>query len=522
MIMILNATPSAYISASNETPTHDQVEQKKSKENYRNCLLEGLERDYNDKAISIFRRVYPAFNAALETHFETIPDPASALQPLIDHIKLLDEIAEKLATGALVLDRTKILEKYPQLKAALEQPSTLLKQTFENILSKAWISKKLNDFSSYQAGSFEKDVLFSLGFKPSDDKQFLRTELQKAYSKNQLPSLEDLPGDFKKRAFFIRAISAGVPENAVLNLEKFLELYHKKMLELFKQAAELRQNFKVHDHVWMLFHNQNIALIQQHFLKFLELNNIRAKLSSNNFDDFLNSLPPLSKGLRLLKKLEGTIRMAQDWFKKYKDEIISEFSQGANGSDEMLGRGICLGLSFRMAKEALENPEEGAAISKNEPSDRVIQSYHDFHDSEFLEKRGNKTVQEGLILPREILKKKGWKEKRIFKAEGDLYIKQRLIENLLNLKESNGGIILFWGGHVTFMRFDSQRNQFLFFDSNYCTLKFEKKSGETPKALATRMATAYIELNQWDHPADRGYMRAYQIIPMKAEEGKKR
>ncbi len=507
------------------------ADRKSVKESYRYCLLETLEHVYSkDKAGTIFQRIYPAFEAALQKHLENTFYPDLTVQPLIAlvmcdllHLNVLSEIVHKLANGSLHLDRKVILEKYPSLKAALEQPSTLLKVMFENVLSKAWITKKLKDTSSYQASSCERMVLKSLGFIPSDNKQRLKKELEKAYfSGDLLPCIEDLETDFANRAFCIRVQSAGVPESAVSNLSKLIIYCDKEREILIKKAEEARDALEIltdsprgQAYIKRHFHNYNLKQIDADLVSYLKNPLIKDRLFKAIFQKFLHSLSPPSEELEVGKEFGGLLLKAEKWFRKYEGMIVREFTQGED-EDKCLGRGICVGLTYLMATLVLDHPDADLreiAIMKIEPSDRFIQSYHHIHLSEFLEKiRGNDSVQENFEnLPQEILTKKGQIERVVFTEDDASYFAEALLENLFNLEESNGGIILGCGRHKTFMRFDLLRDQFFFFDPNFCTLKFEKKPGETIYDLAARMAIAYFDLYEWAYPKLKG-IEAHQIV----------
>ncbi|HUD01747.1 MAG TPA: hypothetical protein VMR37_05435, partial [Rhabdochlamydiaceae bacterium] len=197
-------------------------------------------------------------------------------------------------------------------------------------------------------------------------------------------------------------------------------------------------------------------------------------------------------------------------FSKYENMIIGEFAQGENDDNECLNEGVCMGLSYRLTNLALQSPSDairGIAVRSIEPSDRAIQAYHSIHKSTMTTES----------LPPKLLAERGQKEKLVFIAKGDRNVERGLIKHLQKLEESNGGMMLSWGSHATFMRFDPKRNKFFFFDPNFNTIVFQKKHDESLEMLAIRMVTAYIGLYRWAYPT-RGVMAAYQIAPLKAGE----
>jgi hypothetical protein len=509
--------------------THSKDIQATITKRYHNELLNTLKTAYSEQeATQIFNTIYPAFNAGLQKQLEVTVDLLELKKPLkvlartllleFNVNTTLQQIAVKLAQGAVALNRQEIFKIYPDLEKALEKMPDQKKQ-FEFILSKAWITKTVKNLSEYQGSEFERFVLKKLGFDITsyDDKEFFKEALETLYN-NNLPSLEEFPKEFKRQAFNLRARGAGVPEKALDNLRMLLTFYHQEKKKLVDQAEKIRDNLNIKSNsssatilIKREFHIRNLELINQHLAKSLAQANMREKLSSNNFQQFLNSLPPLSKGLKSFKMLDGTLKEAADWFAKYEGMIVSEFSQGEDDDNECLGEGVCIGLSYRMASTALESPDapiRKIAVRSIEPSDRIIQAYHST--------RNEKTVSSAL-LPKEVLAKRKQKEKLVFVAKGDTNVGVGLIEHLPKLAESNGGIMLVWGDHATFMRFDPARNKFFFFDPNFNTMVFQRKPGESLEHLAIRMATAYVELYRWAY-LERGLMTAYQIVPLKEGE----
>jgi len=475
------------------------------------------------KARRVFDAVHPAFKARVQKELDKTVDFQKLKEPLIalminlvlehETSLQLQEIESNLKAGKLVLNRQEIFKQYPSLEADLKNIPDLAKK-FEIMLSRVWIEKALNNLSDYQGTSFEKNILNNLGYNVSsyDDKEFLRAAMKVAFLMPEPPKLEELPKAFKKQAFDIRAMSAGVPAEALFNLRKLLIFCRQNVEELSKQATQNRDALNVDctsskgkDIVKDLFHKCNLKLINQQVKTHLENPVLRSQLSKS--DPFLESLPPLS--VKLNTEIDETIKEVADWFKKYEGMIISEFSQGED--DESLKEGVCLALSHRMATTALNTPDasiDKTAIRSIEPTDRMLQAYH-------LTRNG-KTFG-STLLPSEVLAKNGQKENLIFTAKGEIGVGVGLIKHLSHLEESNGAIYLGWGGHATFMRFDPKRKQFFFFDPNLCTIQFKRGSGESLENLATRMTVAYLELYRWAYPT-RDHMHARQFVPLKSGE----
>ncbi|HEX4839973.1 MAG TPA: hypothetical protein VFU89_05990 [Rhabdochlamydiaceae bacterium] len=521
--------------ARSESPKSTSPKEKSTKEviteEYRKGLYKKLKEQYTEEeATSIFKAIYPAFNAGLQKELEKTVDLKELKKPLRvlaqtliqehDAHTQLEEIGNKLMDGKLALTRKAIFEEYPTLEKSLNGSPTL-KKKFETILSRVWVAKELKNLSAYQGSSFEKTVLKNLGYNISsyDDKEFLKDRLQAHFSTDELPLMEDLPKAFRKQAFDIRAMAAGAPKETLSNLRKLLTFYSGEYQKLITEAKKIKDNLKLKcssasstAYIKSRFHQQNLEKINDHLVKFLEKNKseIVKNLTSTQFDDFLKSMPSLSKGLTLSKTHGESLKKAEEWFSKYQDMVITEFSQGQDDDNECLGQGVCLGLSYRMASTALESPTDAivkVAVKSIEPSDRIIQAHH---------MQGVR--QEGTdLLPRKLLAQRKQKEKPVFIAKGDVNVGAALVKHLQELKESNGGIMLGWGDHETFMRFDPIHKKFFFFDPNFNTIVFHKKPDETLEDLATRMAVAYIELYRWAYP-DSGVMTAHQIVRLKDGE----
>lgn len=520
-------------SARSESPKLTSPKEKSTKEaitqQYRDGLYKNLRAQYTEEeATSIFNSIYPAFNAGLQKELEKTVDLKKLKEPLTDLAETLiqehdiytqlEEIAGKLMDGQLALNRNEIFKKYPTLKKSLEGSPTL-KKKFETMLSRVWIAKELKNLSDYQGSSFEKTVLKNLRYNNSryDDKEFLKNSLQAHFSTDELPSIEELPKAFRKQAFDIRAVAAGAPKETLSNLRKLLTFYSNEYQKLITEAKKIKLNLQCSSafataYIKSRFYQQNVEKINDHFVQFLKDNKskIVENLTSTQFDDFLNSLPSLSKGLTLSKTHGESLKKAEEWFSKYEGMVITEFSQGKDDVNECLGEGVCLGLSYRMASTALESPTEAIAkiaVKSIEPSDRIIQAHHN-----------NSRSEEGTdLLPRKLLAQRKQKEKLVFIAKGDVSVGAALVVHLQKLKESNGGIMLGWGPHETFMQFDPKNNKFFFFDPNFNTIVFRRKPEETLEELATRMTLAYIELYQWAYP-ERDVMTAHQIVRLKDGE----
>ncbi len=489
------------------------------------------ERLGEQKAERIFTSIFPSLKDGVQKELNQTLDIEKLRKPLIDLTRSLmrdyeinnqlEELAVKLMDGKLRLDRAAIFQTYPQLQKALEvMPDQ--KEKFETLLSRIWIEKELNNMSKYQGLDFEKSVLKALGYNIDayDEKETLKRALSDSFQQSDLPPLEELPQIFKKRAFIIRAKAAGVSDKELPGLRQFLKFYMGETKKLHVKAQQIRESVAIESKnplaagiVRNRFHAENMRVVRQHLAGFLNKNQktIRQKLSSPKFGDFLTSFN-VSKGLKLSTALKGSAKEADLWFKKYERMVVSEFSQGENDVNEMLGEGVCLALAYRMAAITLQSPhDQPAKIAVKEilPQDRVIQAHHNT-------KGIDRTTFSSL--PRKLLAQQKHKEQIVFAAKSEAKVRQALIDKLPTLTDSNGGIILGWKGHATFMRFDSKRNIFFFFDPNYNTIEFRKNNGETLEHLAGRMADAYIELYRWAYPKDDELMDGRQIVPMKAGE----
>lgn len=514
---------------------------------YSDSLLVGLKNMYAEqKADEVFHQIYPAYHASMQ---ELLKNPmsdarelkkplAAVAKKLISELekpvskqadpmdekiaevkKTLKNLRKDLAQGVLIPVREHIYKKYPGLEKQLAAMPAQ-KKAFELILSRAWIKNELRNLSAYQGTKFEYNVLKNLGYDVSsyDDKKFLQEALETCFNTPELPTIEDLPKAFKKWAFDIRARAAGVPEKALSNLRALLRFYSMQKDALTKKAEDALNGLKfqcllpkAQDFMKGRFHIRNLTAIHHKLEELLTTHksDIRQKLSSVDPKDFSASLPPLTLNFNgSLKELPQDLRKADAWFSKYGNMIIGEFSQGEDDDNEALGDGVCLGLAYRMANASLQSPADpirGIAVRSIDPSDRQIQAFH----------MVNARVPSNQLLPPKLLAERGQKERFLFKTSGNMNVRDELIKQLQHpgLKESNGGIMLGWDGHETFMRFDLERNKFFFFDPNFNTMVFIRKTDETPQELATRMVTAYLDLHQWAYPT-RKTMDCHQIVPL--------
>jgi hypothetical protein len=518
---------------------------------YSDSLLKGLKSMYAEqRADEVFHQIYPSYHAALQKLLETpstdvrelkkplaavakkliseletpVSKPINTVDEKVVEVKnMLEKIQKDLAQGALIPLREHINKKYPGLEEKLKK-TPAQKKEFEMILSRAWIKKELRNLSAYQGTKLEYNVLKNLGYDVSsyDDKKFLQEMLETAYlgyeKNSHLPPLEALQKEFKKTAFTFRLRSAHVPQEAVENLRDLMGLYHAERQKLIAAARAARDKLVVQSKLPSAqsfikgqFYIQNLRMIEKHFADFLlaHKESVRKNLLSPDFKTFLSSLPSLSKGLRF-KMPADDIRRAEAWFTKYEGMIRVEFTQGEEGDDD-LGEGVCLALCYRMARAALESPDAplaSHAIRSIDAADRKFQAAAQVKKHQHVSYHS---------MPVELLAEHNLKEKIIFIADGDQSVGLGLVDHLQQLKESNGGLILTWGEHATFIRFDPERKKFSFFDPNFNTMAFLKKSDESFEQLAARMATAYLELYQWAYP-DRTLMAGRVIAPLKAGE----
>jgi hypothetical protein len=545
----LSKLEAEFFSPNNKKKLLEDIEKLQVAEYYSSSLLTGLKSQYTEqKASEVFEKIYPAYHSSLLTLIETHPQNFRELKAPLAKIALkliqdleapkplaernrevsplekkLHQIKAELSEGKLALSRDAIAKQHPGLEEALAQ-NTALKKQFELILSRAWIQKELRNLSAYQGSSFERKVLQNLGYNISsyDDKKFLQDAMGTHYlnyeKNNDLPSIEVLSKEFKRKAFEARVRGAGVAPGTVGNVRELISFYHEQRQKLRTAAREARDKFVIHSQlpkarafIQGMFHGRNLNSIENHLAEHLrrEKETLRKSLSSPDFKK--SSLPPLSAGLvKSFKAPSEAIRKAENWFMKYEGMIQAEFSQGEDDDNECLNEGVCLGLAFRAARMALESPAASpakVAVRQIESKDRFLQGLHS------AEVKNGKAR----LLPPELLAEQGLQEKLSFIAQGGTNVGVALIEQMLLSEESNGGLLLGWNRHETFMRFDPKRNKFFFFDPNFNTIVFRIKPDETLQQLAVRMATAYLELYAWAYP-ERTTMDCRQIVPLKPGE----
>lgn len=173
------------------------------------------------------------------------------------------------------------------------------------------------------------------------------------------------------------------------------------------------------------------------------------------------------------------------FFKAWGSYLKAEMVQGLNDQNEVLGNGVCWGISQRVRLKVQEKPdlsvEEFAKVFQIGSQDRFLQGNHAM-DVSFS--KGNGT------LPKNILKESGYtKEELIVKIEGDKIkgftddlkriLKVRLEKETVWMHNSNGWATFFVrmpeGGHATLMRMDWTTGRIWFADSNIGYFVFEEK-----------------------------------------------
>ncbi|MBS0648300.1 MAG: hypothetical protein JSS10_03635 [Verrucomicrobia bacterium] len=549
----LTSLEARFFSPENKKILLQSIERLRVIDYYSSSLLTGLKSQYAEqKATEVFGKIYPAYHSSLLAMLENPPKNYQQLKAPLAKIALrliqdletpkplaernrevsplekeLYQVKSELSEGKLIPSRDLIYKQHPGLEAALAK-NTAQKKQFELILSRAWIQKELKNLSAYQGSPFEKQVLQNLGYNVSsyDDKKFLQEAMGTHYwnyeRNTELPSIEELPKEFKRKAFETRVRGAGVPAESVGNLRELISFYYEQRQKLRAAAGEVRDKLVIHAQlpkarafIQAQLHGRHMNAIENHLAEHLrrEKDILRKHLSSPDFKR--SSLPTLSPGLiKSFKAPSEDIRKAENWFMKYEGMILSEFSQGEDDENECLGEGVCLSLAFRAARMGLESPDASpskVAVRHIEGKDRFLQGLHS------AEMRNRKAR----LLPPHLLAKEGFQEKISFVAQGDRSVGVALIEQMLQSEESNGGLLLGWDHHETFMRFDPQRNKFFFFDPNFNTVVFRKKSDESSdeslEELAARMAAAYLELYEWAYP-ERKTMDCRQIVPLKPGE----
>jgi hypothetical protein len=251
---------------------------------------------------------------------------------------------------------------------------------------------------------------------------------------------------------------------------------------------------------------------------------LKKGLSSPNFEQFLKQLNVEEAQLTArFKTPDSYVKSLYAWYRKYHAEFKKgmESNQGED-KNACLGEGVCAGLAYNAAMMALQSPdaEMDAVITRAiHPEDRVVQAMHSMNVRTGSSK--------SLLFPASMLKKDNVKEKTLLTVRAqedptthklnredlDLNVFSALVEVLPNAQRSNGGLVLSWGKHATFVRFDTKRNKYCFFDPNFGTLVFTPKDKETKEQLAIRMATAYIELYKCSYSGRKDF-QVRQFVPI--------
>lgn len=430
-----------------------------------------------------------------------------------------------------------IFQRYKELAGLLKVMPKSKTEIFKKSLGWAVIHKQIRNPGAFQVKYAEKKVLKSLGFEIEDNfKENVHSQmkdiLEDFLKSEDIGDVIPLKEKISEAAFKTKAMTAGVSSENIQNLRHLIDAVNLKMkrdLEIAKKALEnqietlgidrplgkrIIGHFlwrKISDflkgEMWELIEEKKTEILQA---------------LSQSPKDFENSIKKVIVELDS-KEIEAKVKECQSdrlggvdipkaiaWYKKYQDHFVCEFSQGWDDVNEALGGGVCYAAGNRLARQILffpDEPVEKIRLNSILPSDRWLQASYNIS-------------KQKVILPPEILAKLGIKEIILFFARGEENLRAAILDQVGNLRGSNGGIIVNSATHATVMRLDHVRNKYQFIEPNFGTLKFEKATKEeTPEELAHRMVDCFLELYEWQNPqAEKPFFLGNQLLKLKPGE----
>ncbi|HAB99309.1 MAG TPA: hypothetical protein DCE71_05760, partial [Parachlamydiales bacterium] len=356
-------------------------------------------------------------------------------------------------------------------------------EILHQMMAQALVNQELRNPTAFKGPKDERNVLRTFGFSLERYEErekvhaLVKIVLTPLLQESHLPSVVKLKQTLDEIAQQTRFTLAEVPieERAAIS----------SIIALYKETREAWTHL-VNEKIDSLeeIASINLPLARQFIIDAIERRNKKTTLSLLAFllkkhrEIFLSPVEesePLEnrwKNLifnaeneeKLVKRCTQSdqFRQSINWLTTYQPLFVHEFSQ--DKVEEALGDGVCYALCHRLARAAIFSPDlpiEELKIDSITPADRIVQAAAALH---------NAKDRKLFMLPPSISHRQRVREIPLFLAEGKAYIVGAIVDQISNLKRSNGGLLLGRDDHATFLRVDPERFQFFFFDPIFGTL----------------------------------------------------
>jgi hypothetical protein len=448
--------------------------------------------------------------------------------------EILNQLKIDLAKDLLPQEKF-VFQRYgalPDLLTSLPKSKIeILHQTISQMMAQALVTKELRSMTAFIAPKDERNVVKALGLslESYDEREKIHTSMKILLSpllqESNLPSVDKLRQTMKDTACHTRLRAAGASENQITSIRLILLFYTETKESWISSTREATSSLEIAKSIHLPLAREKIKRSVQDRNEKIVLSFLTTLLKKNQkelfttlqrdamqvlWQDRMTTSANEKRLIERCKKLHS-FQQSINWFAKYQDLFIHEFSQGNENSDEALGDGVCYALCHRLAKNVILHPDlpiEELKIDCITPADRLLQAAAGMHKDQ------DRMI---FMLPPKVCKKQGMKQIPLFFTSGILNIIATIVDQIGNLKRSNGGILLGRASHQTFLCLDDQHNRFFFFDPNFGTLAFQLHPKETVEELAARMALCYEELYAWAYNS-KDPLFATRLIPMEPGE----
>jgi|GEM_PF-5786869 hypothetical protein len=421
--------------------------------------------------------------------------------------------------------KTIVFHRYsnlPELLALMPQSKT---EILHQMMAQALLNREIGNPTAFAGPRDERHVIEALDFslKNYEEREkihFLMTTLLNPLLQDKnLPSVDILKQNIKDMACNTRLQAAGVPFEKIPSIRSIISSYTRTRLNWGRltdqEASNLQESLPIvlpqaKKQLFQSIRNRNricvLDLLEEQLQKYKEefFSILQPNETTSLWQEKIHSQTNQNELMHQCANM-GRFQKKIDWFTKYQNLFIEEFSQGESDPNEALQDGVCYGLVYRLARATALYPDLSIEELKTDtilPTDRLVQA------AAIL----NKHLGHIFRMPPELALKQGIREIPLFLASPSNII-PAIVDQMGNLTRSNGGMVLGRGGHATFLCLDEPHNRFFFSDSNYGTLKFQLNPKEEIEELAVRMAICYEELYAWAYDPT-GPLLARRIVPL--------
>lgn len=456
----------------------------------------------------------------------------------------LQKLSEDLSTE-LPVHESLVALQYPNLETFLRAIPASNTEEFKLMLSRGVVNHELQKRTQFLNPVSESKILEQLGYEMDkynhhDKIRFSMEELLKGILSSEgtmAKSSAALKKTIHDLSLKTRLEAAGVTENGrgniqfivqeIAGLRKHLnEISDNEISKLSNALVDEDLPTKAKTHLLSIKKKSHFETIDEAIAIFFASN---AEMIRNMLDrpqvefreQFHQSIQEHILSSENRSKLgaqfainEDNISQAITWYQEYQSSFVFEFDQGDHDLQSGFSDGASSAYVNRVMEEIFKNPQYDPCelgINGVIPIDQFHQSAYGIAPNQFP---GQNRDLHSLLMPQEILKKRGLKEVPVFLATPET-VKEAIIQNLGCLAVSpqedplHGGIKLYLKKHVVGMRLDTKTRKFLLFDPHFGPQEFKliprkgqdleqaKRDIGVLEAAMNRTIDAFIELVDW-------------------------